>query len=160
MPAALAAAVSPSMSAPCSVARRKLNIALNPIFLISATADGVTAPAHATVLSRRAKVGYSGDRFFLNLRLSSGDSYSCHDDGQKRKQGFHVRLQSCAHERVASLLRAVDGNDSRRHHASTAPDTNDEFVVNSVGVAAGRLGDGSSNTPSGDLAHGKLYPLF
>jgi hypothetical protein len=40
----------PSMSAPCSLASRKLMIDANPIFLMPATDVGVTAPAHATVV--------------------------------------------------------------------------------------------------------------
>src|SRR5438552_3489133 len=55
MPACLAAAASASISAPGSLACRRLKMAVNPIFLISATADGVTAPAHATVVSTVAR---------------------------------------------------------------------------------------------------------
>src|SRR5215470_15234909 len=56
MPAAFAAAASASMLAPSSVGWRRLMIDLNPNFLISGTASGVVAPAHATVVSSRAKL--------------------------------------------------------------------------------------------------------
>src|SRR6266850_2061452 len=55
MPAALAAAVSASTSAPASLASRRLMIDAYPICFNPATALGVVAPAHAIVVSRRAK---------------------------------------------------------------------------------------------------------
>src|SRR6266699_5414436 len=51
MSAALAAAASPSMSAPFSVGWRRLMIDANPSFLISGTASGFVAPPQATVVS-------------------------------------------------------------------------------------------------------------
>jgi len=33
-----------------------------------------------------SEVGYFRDRFFLNLRLSGGDGYSCRDNGEKPEQ--------------------------------------------------------------------------
>ena len=56
MPAVLAAAASPSTSAPFSVGWRRLMIDANPSFLISGTASGFVAPPHATVVSRRVKL--------------------------------------------------------------------------------------------------------
>src|ERR1700674_5816058 len=55
MPAAFAAAASPSISAPGSLACRRLMTDAYPIFFNPATAAGVVAPAHAIVVSRRAK---------------------------------------------------------------------------------------------------------
>src|SRR4051812_46052700 len=55
MPAAFAAAASPSTFAPASDGRRRLMIDAKPIFLISGTASGVVAPPHATVVSSLAK---------------------------------------------------------------------------------------------------------
>src|SRR5204863_9720587 len=53
------------MSAPGSLASRRLMMEAYPIFLISATAAGVIAPAHATVLSTFAKLVIPGtDSFF------------------------------------------------------------------------------------------------
>src|SRR5436853_7702697 len=53
------------MSAPGSLASRRLMMDAYPIFLISATAAGVIAPAHATVLSSFAKLLMPGtDSFF------------------------------------------------------------------------------------------------
>src|ERR1700687_6001549 len=60
MAAALAAAASPSISAPGSLARRRLMIDANPIFLIPATDEGVTAPAQATVVCTCAKLVIPG----------------------------------------------------------------------------------------------------
>ena len=54
-PAAFAAASSFSTSAPVSVARRRLMMETNPIFLISGTASADVAPAHATVVPNRAR---------------------------------------------------------------------------------------------------------
>ena len=55
MPAALASAASCSISAPGSLACRRLMIDAYPIFFNPATAAGVVAPAHAIVVSRREK---------------------------------------------------------------------------------------------------------
>src|SRR5689334_14965171 len=56
MPASFAAASSAAMSAPGSLASRRLKMALNPIFAISGTDSALVAPAQATVVSRRAKL--------------------------------------------------------------------------------------------------------
>src|SRR5262249_19114453 len=61
--------------------------------------------------------------------------------------------KSCANERVASLLRAIYGNDSGGNHAGTAPDTSHQLVVDGVCITTSRLCDTSGNTASGDLAY-------
>src|SRR5262245_6790672 len=53
--AVFAAAASASSSAPGSDPRRRLTIDLYPSFLISGTAAGVVAPAHAIVVSTLEK---------------------------------------------------------------------------------------------------------
>src|SRR5713226_4665098 len=53
------------MSAPGSLASRRLMIDAYPIFLMSATAAGVIAPAHATVLSNFARFVIPGTDSFL-----------------------------------------------------------------------------------------------
>src|SRR5204863_6432335 len=70
MPAAFAAAMLPSMSAPCSVARRRLMIDAYPIFLISGIAPGVMAPAHATVDSTLAKFRMPGTSCLTTCALA------------------------------------------------------------------------------------------
>src|SRR5262245_48383175 len=55
MPAAFAAAASASTFAPGSLASRRLMMDLYPISFIVGTASGDVAPAHATVVSSRAK---------------------------------------------------------------------------------------------------------
>src|SRR3954463_2988014 len=55
MLAALAAAASPSISAPGSLASRRSMIDAYPIFFKPASAAGVVAPAHAIVVSTREK---------------------------------------------------------------------------------------------------------
>src|SRR5258708_149297 len=55
MSADFAAAASPSRSAPCSLACRRLMIEAKPIFFSSGTAVALIAPAHATVVSSRLK---------------------------------------------------------------------------------------------------------
>src|SRR6476660_10425964 len=71
MPAALAAAMFASMSAPCSVARRRLMIDAYPIFLISGIAAGVMAPAHATVDSTLAKFRMPGTSCLTTCALAA-----------------------------------------------------------------------------------------
>src|SRR3954470_9764500 len=71
MPAALAAAMLPSMSAPCSVAKRRLMIDAYPIFLISGIAAGVIAPAHATVDSTLAKSRMPGPSCLTTCALAA-----------------------------------------------------------------------------------------
>src|SRR5450631_2125482 len=55
MPAAFAAAASPSTLAPASDGSRRLMIEAKPIFFSSGTASGVVAPPQATVVSSLAK---------------------------------------------------------------------------------------------------------
>src|SRR5436190_23274762 len=71
MPAALAAAMFPSMSAPSSVARRRLMIDAYPILLISWIAAGVMAPAHATVDSTLAKFRMPGTSCLTTCALAA-----------------------------------------------------------------------------------------
>src|SRR6516225_3752007 len=73
MSAALAAAMFPSMSAPSSVARRRLMIDAYPIFLISEIAPGVMAPAHATVVSTLAKFRMPGTSCLITCALDATD---------------------------------------------------------------------------------------
>src|ERR1700730_4494762 len=75
MPAALAAAASASISAPCSVGSRRLMIDANPIFLISGTASAFVAPAHATVVSTRANVVTPGRVSFFTFCAPAGLAY-------------------------------------------------------------------------------------
>src|SRR3982751_254242 len=60
-----------SMSAPCSVARRRLMIDAYPIFLISWIAAGVMAPAHATVDSTLAKFRMPGTSCLTTCALAA-----------------------------------------------------------------------------------------
>src|ERR671925_2094556 len=71
MPAALAAAMFPSMSAPSSVARRRLMIDAYPILLISEIAPGVMAPGHATVVSIFAKFRMPGTSCLTTCALAA-----------------------------------------------------------------------------------------
>src|SRR6188474_863585 len=58
------------MSAPCSVARRRLMIEAYPMFLISGIALGVMAPAHATVDSTLAKFRMPGTSCLTTCALA------------------------------------------------------------------------------------------
>src|SRR6476659_1505570 len=71
MPAALAAAMFPSTSAPSSVARRRLMIDAYPIFLISGIALELIAPAHATVDSILAKFRMPGTSCLTTCALAA-----------------------------------------------------------------------------------------
>src|SRR5882724_6270644 len=64
-PAALAAARPASMSAPFSVARRRLMTDTNPSFFSTAIADGCVAPPHPTVASTREKFVMPGTSAFF-----------------------------------------------------------------------------------------------
>src|SRR5262245_13872741 len=117
MPAALAAAVSPSMSAPCSFGRRRLITALYPIFLISGIAAGVVAPAQAIVVSSFAKLVTPDTVSFVACAVAAVATSRAGtirarvrmvriEDAPGKKTLFDVR------ERVAALLRAVDRHDA------------------------------------------------
>src|SRR4029453_13298795 len=71
MPAAFAAAVFPSMSAPCSVARRRLMIDAEPIFLISWIALGEMAPAPAPVVLTLGKFRMPGPSCLTTCALAA-----------------------------------------------------------------------------------------
>src|SRR6476646_3825736 len=71
MPAALAAAMFPSTSAPSSVARRRLMIDAYPIFLISGIALELISPAHATVVSTFAKFRMPGTSCLTTCALAA-----------------------------------------------------------------------------------------
>src|SRR5437762_6929308 len=60
-----------SMSAPCSVARRRLMTDAYPIFLTSWIAAGVMAPAHATVDSTLAKFRMPGTSCLTTCALAA-----------------------------------------------------------------------------------------
>src|SRR5438105_8378721 len=60
-----------SMSAPCSLARRRLMIDAYPIFLTSSIAAGVMAPAHATVDSTLAKFRMPGTSCLTTCALAA-----------------------------------------------------------------------------------------
>src|SRR5712671_515004 len=95
MLAAFAAAASPSISAPGSLACRRLMIDAYPIFLIPATAAGVVAPAHAIVVSTRAKLVTPGTVSLVTLCAFSVTT------SVARAQASTRRNRSCMSELLA-----------------------------------------------------------
>jgi len=85
IPAALAAAASPSMLASGSEASRRLMIEANPSFLISGTASIFVAPAQATVVSRRAKLVTPGTVSFVTCCAETMTPADAADTNAARK---------------------------------------------------------------------------
>src|SRR5438876_1874896 len=158
-PAALAAAASPSMSAPCSVGKRRLKMALYPIFFISATDAGVTAPAQATVVSSWAKLVIPG-----TLSFFTGDCAETTETlmtAMARNSTALFIPTPLTYERISTLLSAIYGDNSRGHHAGIgAHEVRNQCVEYSVRVSAGRLGNSSGITASGRCTYGQLHSLF
>src|SRR6266581_8545944 len=66
-----------------------------------------------------------------------------------------------AYERISSLLSAINGNNSRRHHAGIgAHQVRNQFVEYFVSVSTGRFSNGSGNTASGGCTYGQLHTQF
>src|SRR5258706_8183118 len=125
MLAAFAAAASPSISAPASLACRRLMIDAYPICFNPGTAVAVVAPAHAIVVSTREKFVTPGTVSFVTLcafsvtasaaRVQASNGPRCCGMGELHlmkgagdgswKDGLHVRLAlpSCQREAVHAV---------------------------------------------------------
>src|SRR5947199_10316861 len=111
MPAALAAAMFPSMSAPASVGRRRLMIDAYPILLISGIAAWVMAPAHATVDSTLAKFRMPGTSCLTTCALAAVAIRPTTVDSAI--VGFSGRMPAPPFERCSLPLRGEHACDVR-----------------------------------------------
>src|SRR5712691_4271562 len=109
-----------SMSAPCSVARRRLMIDAYPILLTSWIAAGVMAPAHATVDSTLAKFRMPGTSCLTTCALAAVAIRPT--TVNSASVGFSGRMPAPPFERCSSPLRVSPRAPCERQTGATAKD--------------------------------------
>src|SRR5262245_5913050 len=112
-----------------------------PIFLISATAEGVTAPAHATVVSTRTRFVMPGTVSFVTCCASAMPIRTIAPI--IADANFIEPPLNAMSERVASLLGSAHRHNSSRNHVRIGEYVRDQLFINFVGLAAVRRRDRS-----------------
>src|SRR5262245_349435 len=129
-----------------------------PIFLISATADGVTAPAQATVDSTRAQFVMPGTDSFVTWACAALARITA---VLIRTITIFISLLSYSvGKRVTAFLRAADCDDSRRNHARITYDVCDQLFVNFLCRTPGGCGDCSRQIARCHAAYRQLSTAF
>src|SRR5262249_54531528 len=136
-----------------SVGCRRLMTDTKPIFLISFRADGVTAPAHATVVSTRAKFVMPGTDSFVTCACAALARITAVPI--RAINVFISLLLYGVGKRVTAFLRAADCDDSRRNHVRIADDVCDQFFVDLVYRTIGGSRDRSGKIARRDAAYGQ-----
>src|SRR6185369_12038845 len=112
-----------------------------PIFLISATAEGVTLPAQATVVSTRARFVMPGT---VSLVTCASARPIRTNTPTKADANFIEPPLNAMSERVASLLGSAHRDDSSRNHVRIAKCVRDQLFVNFIGLGVVRRRNRSS----------------
>src|SRR5207302_7928166 len=92
----------------------------------------------------------------------------CHREGLSNKSSTanseaHRRLycfSAGVNESVTSFLRAIHSHNSCRNDTCIRHEVRREFLENALDLATISLGDGSSDSVAGHLAHGEMHTLL
>src|SRR5262245_32080413 len=108
------------------------------MLLIPASAAGVVAPAHATVVSTLAKLTTPGtDALETDVCARPSVAEQATTAAAMKIRTF-ITASERGRQRVAAFLRAVHGDDARGRHVGVGDQVRDELLVNSIRRAVGR----------------------
>src|SRR5712671_1478852 len=126
------------------------------MLLMPASAAGVVAPAHATVVSTFEKLTTPGiDALVTGVWANATEAVSART--AVRSDLRITELLDAGAEREAMLLGAIDGDDASRDHVGVADEVRRQFFVDRVRRGACSLGEHAGEERRGHVADGEVH---